>query len=369
MKTWALIVERADLSSTKLVDAAAMRPTSGQALLRVERVGLTTNNVTYCALGDTLRYWDYFPSQIPGMGHIPLWGYAEVVATETDVLQRHDRVFGYLPSASHLLVTPSPLGADRFRDHAAHRAGLMPIYNDYTVVTGVPRSPERENVTALYRPLFMTSFAFEAFAAANEWFGAVRLLISSASSKTGYGIAHLAHRRGGIEIVGITSPANVAFSEQLGCYDTVITYDDVEALPTVTTLYADVAGDPGLRRRIHRHLAGNLTHDAVLGVSHISSPTSLGIEELVDPKPTVFGAFDYLLTPAMQQEIARRYRSAWDDFQTLLRDNLDIVTAAGPKALEEHWIRLQGGSVDPRQGVIVTFPNDDAASVPTTSGS
>ena len=43
----------------------------------------------------------------------------------------------------------------------------------------------------------MTSFAFEAFGAANQWFGARRILISSASSKTGYGIASLAHSRGG----------------------------------------------------------------------------------------------------------------------------------------------------------------------------
>ena len=102
------------------------------------------------------------------MAHIPLWGYAEVAATETDSLKRDNRVFGYLPSASHLLVTPSMLGIDRFRDGAPHRAELMPIYNEYTVVTGAPCSPERENPTALYRPLFMTSFAFEAFAAANE---------------------------------------------------------------------------------------------------------------------------------------------------------------------------------------------------------
>jgi NADPH:quinone reductase-like Zn-dependent oxidoreductase len=360
MKTWSLIVDRSDLSSTTLVDADAMRPAAGQALLRAERVGLTTNNLTYCALGDALGYWGYFPTQIPGMAHIPLWGYAEVVAAESDAVNPGDRVFGYLPSASHLLVSPSQLGDDRFRDAAPHRGDLMPIYNEYTVVTGAPRSPESENLTALYRPLFMTSFAFEAFAAANEWFGARRLLISSASSKTGYGVAKLAHSRGGIEVVGITSQANVAFSQQLGCYDTVVTYDDVESLQQVPTLYADVAGDTDLRRRLHQHLADNLTHDAVLGISHISSPTSLYTEQLVGPQPTVFGAFDYLLTPAMQQEIARRYRSAWEDFQTLLRDNLDVVSGVGPKALQNHWTRLQGGEVNPRQGVVVTFPYDDA---------
>jgi NADPH:quinone reductase-like Zn-dependent oxidoreductase len=361
MKTWSLIIDRSDLSATELVDAAGVRPAAGQALLRVERVGLTTNNLTYCALGDDLGYWGYFPTEMPGMAHIPLWGYAKVVATETDLLRPDDRVFGYLPSASHLLVTPSPLGGDRFRDAAPHRDGLMPIYNEYTVVTGARRSPERENLTALYRPLFMTSFAFEAFAAANEWFGAHRLLISSASSKTGYGIARLAHSRGGIQVVGVTSPANVAFSQRLGCYDTVIRYEDVESLPKVPTLYADVAGDTDLRRRLHHHLADNLTHDAVLGISHISSPTSLDTEELAGPKPTIFGAFDYLLTPAMREEVARRYHSAWENFQALLRDNLDVVVGTGPKALQDHWTRLQAGDVNPRQGVVVTFPDSDAA--------
>jgi hypothetical protein len=109
------------------------------------------------------------------------------------------------------------------------------------------------------------------------------------------------------------------------------------------------------------HLADNLTHDAVLGMSHITIPTSLDTEQLVGPKPTVFGAFDHLRTPAMRQEIARRYRNAWEDFQTLLRDNLNVVAVEGPNALQDHWSRLQRGEFDPRQGVVVTFPYDDAA--------
>lgn len=358
MNTWSLTIDRSDLSSTQLLESAEVSPAAGQALLRVDRVGLTTNNLTYCALGDALGYWGYFPAQNPGMSHIPLWGYAEVVAAETDLLALGDRVFGYLPSASHLLVTPCVQRAGRFRDEAPHRAELMPIYNDYTVVGATPGPAEQENLTVLYRPLFMTSFAFEAFAAANEWFGARRMLISSASSKTGYGIARLAHSRGGVEVIGITSPANVAFTRGLGCYDTVITYDDVESLATVPTLYADLAGDTDLRRKLHGHLADNLTHDAVIGISHISAPMSLQTGQLVGPEPTVFGAFDHLLTPAMQEEIARRYRSAWEDFQAMLHDNLDVVTEVGPQALQDNWIRLHSGDVNPRQGTVVTFPDD-----------
>ncbi|MFI2478878.1 DUF2855 family protein, partial [Nocardia xishanensis] len=105
-------------------------PTSrNRALLAIDRVGLTTNNLTYTALGDALRYWNYFPTDMAGMARIPLWGYADVIESNTESLRPGDRVFGYLPSSSHLVVTPEALGADKFRDTTPHRADLMPIYN------------------------------------------------------------------------------------------------------------------------------------------------------------------------------------------------------------------------------------------------
>ena len=50
-------------------------------------------------------------------------------------------------------------------------------------------------------------------------------MLSSASSKTAYGLAHLLHRRDGIKVIGLTSASNVAFVKSLGCYDEVVTYD------------------------------------------------------------------------------------------------------------------------------------------------
>jgi len=38
-------------------------------------------------------------------------------------------------------------------------------------------------------------------------------------------------RRTGIEVIGVTSPRNHAFTHALGCYDEVIAYDDVAAIP------------------------------------------------------------------------------------------------------------------------------------------
>ena len=61
-----------------------------------------------------------------------------------------------------------------------------------------------ERSQALLRPLFMLSFLVDDFLAENEFFGAKRVLLSSASSKTAYGLAHLVHARG-IRTIGLTS--------------------------------------------------------------------------------------------------------------------------------------------------------------------
>src|SRR4029077_6987506 len=71
------------------------------------------------------------------------------------------------------------------------------------------------------------------------------------------------------EMVGLTSPGNVAFTESLGCYDRVIAYDDISELATdVPPAYLDVAGSADLREQLRAHLGSSLVHDAVIGVTH-----------------------------------------------------------------------------------------------------
>jgi hypothetical protein len=68
-----LEVSRGDLGVTRMAAAGTGPPRAGEALFTVERFGLSANNITYAALGDTLRYWDLFPAE-PGWGRIPVWG-------------------------------------------------------------------------------------------------------------------------------------------------------------------------------------------------------------------------------------------------------------------------------------------------------
>jgi len=67
---WALAVARDDLSRTVLFEGAVPEIGSGEVLLRVDRVGVTANNVTYAVLGESFHYWSFFPTE-PGWGLVP----------------------------------------------------------------------------------------------------------------------------------------------------------------------------------------------------------------------------------------------------------------------------------------------------------
>lgn len=60
-----VVVERRQLATAALRTRNLPAPEAlaeGQALLAVGEFALTANNVTYAALGDALRYWEFFPA-------------------------------------------------------------------------------------------------------------------------------------------------------------------------------------------------------------------------------------------------------------------------------------------------------------------
>src|SRR4051794_6401916 len=209
MTAWDLQVAKDDLTKTRLNDVDEPTPGHGQAVLKLDRVGLTANNVTYAVLGDAMRYWQFFPAE-EGWGHVPLWGFADVVDSTVEGVDVGQRFFGYYPTSSHLVVQAGQVTATGFRDVAEHRAGLPSPYNGYQLVDGDPAyEKQHEDLQALYRPLFFTSFMLADYLTDNDFFGAQAAVLSSASSKTAYGTAFLLE---GVRRVGLTSPGNVAFT-------------------------------------------------------------------------------------------------------------------------------------------------------------
>ena len=267
-------VRKNAIGEARLVDCDQGKLADDAVRLEIESFSVTANNVTYAVVGDGFGYWNFFPVQgagTDGMGIVPMWGHARVIESNVSEISVGERVYGYLPMATHLDVVPGKLSASGFTDMAAHRQPMSPVYNSYSRLAADPEhDPAREGERMIFGPLFKTGFLIEYFMRSQDWFGAGQVILTSASSKTAMGLASTArHRSPDIRRIGLTSPGNVAFVKQGGLYDEVLAYDDVQALASRPAVSVDFAGNARLLGAIHAHLGDALKYSCLVGATHI----------------------------------------------------------------------------------------------------
>ena len=246
-----------------------------------------------------------------------------------------------------------------------HRSSHNLVYRTFEASD----DPASEDHTALIRGLFTTSFLADDFLADNAYFGARRLLLSSASSKTAYGTAFcLARRRGtpgAPAVVGLTSAANMDFTRSLGCYDTVRSYAEVTALdPGEPTVYVDFAGNAALRRAVHEHFGSALVYSSSIGGTHWSDLASGS--GLPGPRPVLFFAPAQIRKREApppdgwgRDALQQRLGAAWAAFVARVNQADDpwlrIVSGRGATALQNAYTALLAGQADARTGQMLTL--------------
>ena len=227
-----LLTLKSDLGATEVEVIPHPVPSEGEVVLALDRFSLTTNNITYAAYGDAIGYWKVFPTGRENYGLMPVWGFADVIASRAEGVDVGARVFGYFPMADALLVQAEKVSRGGFADASPWRKAVPDIYNRYVLCAGDRHyEAELENAEAIFRPLFVTSYTAVDFLRDNDFFGARRVVVSSASSKTAYGAAW-AMAGDDIELIALTSGRNRTFVEGLGAYASVHAYDEIESLPT-----------------------------------------------------------------------------------------------------------------------------------------
>lgn len=361
------IVSRSNLREAKFVESQLPELKQGQVLLKVDKFALTANNITYGAAGDTIGYWKFFPAQ-DAWGRIPVWGYADVVASKTDALPVGERVYGYLPISTHVVIEPAKVNPMTFVDGAAHRQGLPPVYNSYQrVAADQAYFKGHENEIAILRPLFSTSFLIDDFLADGDFFGARNVVLASASSKTALGLAQLLHdhRKGQVKVIGLTSPANVQFVERTGYYDQVVPYADVAKLDArVPTLLVDFAGDGELRTKIHTHFGDQLKYSCIVGATHwqdLARGTSLAGGQhapLPGAKPIFFFAPDRIVKRSADwgnAGLMKRIGDALFAFAGSSKPWMRIVEGRGPTAVEKVYADFIDGKTNPAESHILSL--------------
>src|SRR6056297_1598462 len=127
MKIQEVWVDRGDFRRARVVDTTLPAPAEGEVLVAIESFALTANNVSYALSGDMIGYWGYFPAQ-EHWGKVPAWGYARVLVSRCEGVAEGERLWGFLPLATHVLLQPGHVSARGMVDVAGHRAALPALY-------------------------------------------------------------------------------------------------------------------------------------------------------------------------------------------------------------------------------------------------
>ncbi len=365
-----LEVQRDDPGAIRAVTSAAPEPAPGQAVLAVDTFGLSTNNVTFAVTGDLLGYWQLFPASEPSWGRVPVFGFADVVASRHPGVDEGARVFGYLPMSDHLLVSPGRVGERGFVDTSEHRRGVMaPVWNHYQRV--VPAGERADAVRSLLRPLFITGFLIDDFIEDQDGFGADVVIVTSASSKTAIALAWAARERAR-RVVGLTSPDHVDQVAALGIYDVVAPYSAAGDLDGDRAVLVDVAGRLDARDAVHRRFGDALGHSMTVGLSNEPAAARLlAPAPPAGPVPEVFYAQLQISKRAAtwgQAGSDQQLEAAWERFTAFAASWLEIRRVAGPEAVMDTWRSLVAGSLDPGMGLQLALRPPEGSSSAGTGG-
>ncbi|MDE2416379.1 MAG: DUF2855 family protein [Burkholderiales bacterium] len=369
--TLELLVRKDQIATTALRTSPLGPLAEGSVRVGIDSFALTSNNITYAAMGDAMQYWQFYPVADAGdgiaWGRVPVWGFGLVQASRHPDLAVGERLYGYFPMSSAVDLVPAKVATGSFMDASPHRAALHRVYNQYVRCAADPfYTADTEDIQALLRPLFTTSWLIDDFLADNDFFGASAngarpvLLLSSASSKTAYGTAFALAQRVGVEVVGLTSPGNVAFCESLGCYHRVLTYDQLDAIaPDAPAIYIDFAGNAPLRKAIHTHCTG-LRYSCSIGATHVSEMG--GAKDTPGPKAILFFAPAQIKKRSDEwgpQVLGQRLVQSWQEFiATVAKPDhpwLRVMHHDGPEAVQAAYQQVLGGRGDPRVGHVLSL--------------
>lgn len=349
-------VRKDELSRTRVAQRAAPVLQKGEILVKIDRFALTANNVTYGVVGERIGYWKFFPAP-DGWGIIPVWGFGDVVESAHPDIAPGERLYGYFPMASHLVMRADKIRPERLIDGAAHRAELPPVYNSYARVNAEAQYDRGlEDARMLLFPLYATSFCLHDFLVDNAWFGAAQIVIASASSKTAIGLGYaLMGGAGAPKSIGLTSKRNAEKVRALKLYQQVVPYDDLKAIDrSKPTVIVDMSGDGKVLAALHLHLGDNMKYTSNVGVTHYEAA---GMSEgFIKERSAMFFAPGHIQKRASDWGpgvFEKKAFEFWKDGALKSRSWLTIERRKGFGAIDSAWKEVLGGAAPPEKGVVV----------------
>lgn len=354
-------VEKNQLNNTKTVSHSIDTATLGddEVVLSTDSFGFSANNITYAALGHGMGYWGFFPAD-DGFGIVPVWGFATVVASKHADVKEGEKVFGYLPMASHWVIKAGKVAPHGFMDIHTNRKSISPVYDQYLRCAADPGyNPTREAWQLNFRPLFMTSFVLDDYVA--ELTNGESLLLSSASSKTALGTAQLlkqqkSARGANYRVIGLTSPSNVDMVSASDCYDDVVSYDDFSKLDSNDSYWLlDFAANGSLINTLGSHLGEKLSKVTLIGAtdwkaSEKPNKEALGAEIFFAPARVKLRQGEW-----GHDAFLAKYAGAWQQFASKVQDTFYEKGVDGANNIVQLYLDTLNGSADTKALNVLTF--------------
>ena len=351
-------VLRNDLSTYRVNEKPVPSIQDGQILAEVERFAFTANNISYAVVGDKLGYWQFFPVE-EGWGVIPVWGFARVVESRHSDIESGERLFGYWPMGTHVVMQPGKVRPDQLQETLPHRADLAAVYNNYARTSGEPHyDMSMDDERMLLMPLYATSFCLYDFLVANEFFGATQIIVPSASSKTAIGLAYaLKDTPDAPRCVGITSAPSLERVTNLGLYDKVLAYEDLAAIDCdQATVIVDMSGNGSVLSELHRLLGDNMRYTSNVGLTHYDAG-EMG-PDFIRERSSMFFAPGHIKERTKQWgpgEFQKKAYTFWHSVAVRSRDWLNIETHRDVDGIPGVFERVRDGDVTADTGVVVVL--------------
>lgn len=370
------------------VDADEETLEDGEVLVHVAKVCLTANSITYAVAGalPPLLYFKHFTDIDPSTGEFPAdarpvaWGAGVVVASRKTGVPVGLRIYGMFPLSPSVTLRPVDMAATQFLDGAAQRQDLIPSYRTYRTAqdpfhNNASGTADEEDFNIAVRGLFVTGFAMAQHVLLEQGRDCA-LLVSSASSRTAYSAAFEAKRSAPeMQVIGVTSEANVEFTRALGLYDVVCRYRDVGSLPRQPVAFLDVAGSPKITQDVYNRFGEEVVYAAGVGLAHCGSrdlSTEPDMASLVDScggakmaPLLVYPVFEKLNAVHGQKQVLHMLGEALAAFKAKFLPALRIVRHYGAdEALEVfEGMASRGGNRPDQLDVVSLWPRDLAEPV------
>jgi len=339
---------------SRLVREQLPDPGEGEVLLSVDNFGLSTNNLAYVLLGDVLGHWNAFPAA-HGWGRPPTWGTARVLAADPAVASVGQALSGYLPMATHVMLRAERT-ASGILSTDDHRSEMLPIYRRMTRLEPDPYSESTySDIDTVLLPVVPFAAVLSADLLAD---GVGHVLVSSASSRSGAGLARLL-LNAGIETTGLTSGRHIDATHIMGAYTSVHHYNEIADLKPqpVPTTFVDIAGSAHISAAVHHAFGNRLASSIAVGGTHLRELPDQPSDQL--PGPTVqrfsVGEREQEMAASLGLEAAVNLeRDARSALVPWAAKWLHVSNQKGLDTVHDLWRRVATDMVDPLKATIVS---------------